>query len=293
MTWGLKGLLKRALELPGGEITDVAPAGRARIRYNETTGELESSVDGAAYGPLVPASAGPWERVGTDVYPDSTTWNVTIGAAAVVGSEKLRVTGGEVRFESGLTLTGGSIDLDPTGPVDLEMDTDQLLNVVLAPRTPGTPGSAFRLQTNGAENILAVASSSGTFGQITIGGGANRPVVFPGTNAQAFQVQGNAFFSEPVQLTKEIDYLESASDPTNVNNHGYLYCKEDGARTELYYREGNSGDVTQLTNPEIAAYTTTNVSTDRSFDADTVAIAELADVVGTLIADLQAYGLLG
>lgn len=41
-----------------------------------------------------------------------------------------------------------------------------------------------------------------------------------------------------------------------------------------------------------SAYTPTNVTTDRSFDADTVAIAELADVVGTLIADLQAKGLI-
>lgn len=35
-------------------------------------------------------------------------------------------------------------------------------------------------------------------------------------------------------------------------------------------------------------YTASNVTTDRSFDADTVAIAELADIVGTLIADLRA-----
>lgn len=41
-----------------------------------------------------------------------------------------------------------------------------------------------------------------------------------------------------------------------------------------------------------AAYTPTNVTTDRSYDADTVLVAELADVVGTLIADLQTYGLL-
>lgn len=39
-------------------------------------------------------------------------------------------------------------------------------------------------------------------------------------------------------------------------------------------------------------YTPTNVTTDRAFDADTVAIAELADVVGTLIADLQSSGVL-
>lgn len=43
---------------------------------------------------------------------------------------------------------------------------------------------------------------------------------------------------------------------------------------------------------QAAAYTPTNVTPDRSFDADTVAITELADIVGTLIADLQSYGLL-
>lgn len=38
-------------------------------------------------------------------------------------------------------------------------------------------------------------------------------------------------------------------------------------------------------------YTVSNVTTDRSYDADTVLIAELADVVGTLIADLQSRGI--
>lgn len=42
-----------------------------------------------------------------------------------------------------------------------------------------------------------------------------------------------------------------------------------------------------------AAYSPTNVTTDRAFDADTVLVAELADVVGTLIADLKALGLVG
>lgn len=37
-------------------------------------------------------------------------------------------------------------------------------------------------------------------------------------------------------------------------------------------------------------YNTTNVTTDREFDANTVTLAELADVVGTLIADLKAAG---
>jgi hypothetical protein len=42
-----------------------------------------------------------------------------------------------------------------------------------------------------------------------------------------------------------------------------------------------------------AAYTPTNVTTDRSYDANSTSIDELADVLGTVIADLQAKGILG
>lgn len=43
---------------------------------------------------------------------------------------------------------------------------------------------------------------------------------------------------------------------------------------------------------QASAYTPTNVSTDRSYDANATSIDELADVLGTLIADLKGYGLL-
>jgi hypothetical protein len=43
---------------------------------------------------------------------------------------------------------------------------------------------------------------------------------------------------------------------------------------------------------QAAAYTPTNVTTDRAYDANSTTIDELADVLGTLIADLQSYGLL-
>ncbi len=42
-----------------------------------------------------------------------------------------------------------------------------------------------------------------------------------------------------------------------------------------------------------AAYTPTNVVSDRTYDADATSVAELADVLGTLIADLQALGPIG
>ena len=39
-----------------------------------------------------------------------------------------------------------------------------------------------------------------------------------------------------------------------------------------------------------APYTVTNAITDRSFDADNTTVAELADVVATIIDDLKTYG---
>ena len=42
-----------------------------------------------------------------------------------------------------------------------------------------------------------------------------------------------------------------------------------------------------------AAYTPTNVVTDRAYDANATTLAEIADVLGTVIADLQATGLFG
>lgn len=42
-----------------------------------------------------------------------------------------------------------------------------------------------------------------------------------------------------------------------------------------------------------AAYTTTNVATDRSYDANVTSLDEIADVLGTLIADLKSIGLIG
>jgi|TARA_R110002020_G_scaffold48763_8_gene139009 hypothetical protein len=52
-----------------------------------------------------------------------------------------------------------------------------------------------------------------------------------------------------------------------------------------------------ISNTNLAAnsstYTMTNVTTDRTLDADSTTTAELADVLGTLITDLKNRGVLG
>lgn len=44
---------------------------------------------------------------------------------------------------------------------------------------------------------------------------------------------------------------------------------------------------------QTAAYTPSNVSPDRSYDASSTTVGELANVLGTLISDLQDFGFLG
>ena len=42
-----------------------------------------------------------------------------------------------------------------------------------------------------------------------------------------------------------------------------------------------------------STYTVSNVTTDRAFDADSTTLAEIADVLGTLITDLKNRGIVG
>lgn len=44
---------------------------------------------------------------------------------------------------------------------------------------------------------------------------------------------------------------------------------------------------------QATAYTATNVTEDRSFDANATTVNELADVVGTMLSDLRDRGILG
>ena len=58
-------------------------------------------------------------------------------------------------------------------------------------------------------------------------------------------------------------------------------------------QERSLGSLGRLQAGGANTYTETNVTPDRSFDADTVTVAKLADIVGTLISDLRAKGIVG
>lgn len=65
----------------------------------------------------------------------------------------------------------------------------------------------------------------------------------------------------------------------------------NGSHTDILDTQGAtiSGKLFRITTP--GTYTPTNVTTDRSFDANATSMDELADVLGSLIVDLQTLGL--
>jgi len=74
--------------------------------------------------------------------------------------------------------------------------------------------------------------------------------------------------------------------PTPPNNYDSRWANQLVNQLEL-----------NLSSTNLAAskdrYTITNVTADRTYDADSTSTAELADVLGTLINDLRERGLIG
>jgi hypothetical protein len=112
---------------------------------------------------------------------------------------------------------------------------------------------------------------------------ANR--FFDNSNASNSNISFNGFndFIPSTANTIRVSSGSNISITNVVSNSSTTIVSHGGlARTSNIIKFGD-------TSP---SYTATNVTTDRAFDADTVAVAELADIVGTLIADLRNNGLI-
>ena len=127
-----------------------------------------------------------------------------------------------------------------------------------------------------ATTAAYASGSNNIAGGIAIGVAQNLEIYFTGSNAviDPDNVTGGARVF--IGVTGDDDMLLNEIEIDGDLNH-------DGTNIGFF----GTAPVAQA-----AAYTPTNVTTDRSYDADATTVAELADVLGTLIADLQAYGLL-
>jgi hypothetical protein len=77
-----------------------------------------------------------------------------------------------------------------------------------------------------------------------------------------------------------------------VLNDGADWTPGGNSTLTLAYVAGKWREIGRSYGASTGAYTVTNLTTDRAYDADTVTVGELADVVGTLIADLNTRGVI-
>jgi hypothetical protein len=133
------------------------------------------------------------------------------------------------------------------------------------------------------------------------------------TGRFGFNFWGNSAFFEAGKLiaTVEYFYFNDAANAgeirsyvtssnvvrihSSINNWMAHYSSNGTAGVTGTLKAGATATEGVITNlgTLTSAYTTTNVTTDRSYDANATTLDEIADVLGTLIADLKAKSILG
>lgn len=97
------------------------------------------------------------------------------------------------------------------------------------------------------------------------------------------------------QGTNRYGLLVTSNPSGGTLNYAARFTGSAGVRIDgLFEHTGTTFGIfgtTPATQPP--AYTPTNVTTDRTYDANSTTVNELADVLGTLIADLQSLGVVG
>jgi len=127
--------------------------------------------------------------------------------------------------------------------------------------------------------------------RFTVGGSGNRLVITAAANIGV----GVASPSAKIDLgAGDIEFTEMTAPGAGGANTTRLYAEDDGGGTtqqKVVFSSGNTVIIAK--DGGLQTYTPTNVTTDRSFDADSTTLAEIADVLGTLINDFQTAGILG
>ncbi len=257
---------------------------------------------------------------------------LTSGTGTTVAGDVEIQTGGTPRVTISPTLTTLATALaittanpaSSTGTIRLAKDVTVLM------RNDANSADNAVLAYSGASNILQIGPQAAGGPGLSLGGnttiqffvsGSQRLLLSAtsltgGTTLAALQLTGsvaNQFIgaqntsNTPANLTIGASGKASGtgSGADLVLRGGRFSTSGTGGAVRLQYNPDDASPVDRLVVDSAgigffgvtpvaraSAYTPTNVTPDRAFDADTVAIAELADVVGTLIADLQAYGLL-
>lgn len=260
-----------------------------------------------------------------DVEDLSISGTLSVTGATALGST-LAVTGAATLSSTcaitGNATVGGTLGVTGASTLTGNVTASGTLAVTDASTLTGNVSCGGTLGVTGASTLTGNVSCGGTLGvtgastlsgdvtlgsatpTLTVGNSSGSPTqhFLKSDAGTAYQFWYSAAVSRAaVGLNASEDMLfltyDAAGDPVGTTTYATLTgnwtfpaaVEIDG---DLNHDGSNVGlfGVTPAARP--AAYTITNDATDRTFNADTVAVAELADVVATVIKDLTTIGAL-
>jgi len=194
---------------------------------------------------------------------------VTGGAASIIES----LAAGTGSFAQGVADAGGIIRTSGAGALAQGEANGAGSNLI------ASAAGSLACGTASAGNAITASG----IGSLAMGSSAAGAIGASATNAFQFGVGTNSQASS-LSVGTGPRFKGTVGAPTTPRNGDYYV---DGSGFVVI----RSGAV-NIVLDQSPAYTPTNVVTDRSYNANSTTIDELADVLGTLIADLQATGIL-
>ena len=172
--------------------------------------------------------------------------------------------------------------------------TDTPSEIVFGTTPDGSSTSADRWKIDSSGHLLATTDNAYDIGA----SGDTRPKDYYGSGIITLGTSPAA--AGQIRLPNNT-YIAFRNAANNANVAGIEVDTSDqirigsGASTKVKIADNSAGKIgffgaAVASRP--SAYTPTNVSADRAYDANATTTDELADVLGTLIADLQTLGLL-
>jgi hypothetical protein len=221
--------------------------------------------------------------------------NVAIGASAP--STKLHVQAGNIRVATGQGLEFGGtaetiIGTSATQTIEFTSGSTARMKLTTSTFSPSSDGAtnfgstSLRWGSGFFSSKVGIGIAATLTGQLHIGAGS--------TTAS----------SAPIKLTSGTVMTTAEAGAIEFTTDDFFATITTGAARKAFILDNG----TRLTSGKIpiattngrlidltasSAYTPTNVTTDRAYDANATTLDEVADVLGTVIADLQAKGILG
>lgn len=188
-----------------------------------------------------------------------------------------------------------------TAPTNTFMVRGNPVSEILASFQTISNGSAYvRVIVQGNSNAAAgfdlINNATGiAWKVVNVGNGPGGSALgFRSSGSQQVWVTQNSNFllgasTQPTTGTMTLVFGDGTIPATMASNTAGIYANDVGGTVNIF-GINEAGESTRLTYPAPQTYTEVTAGALRTFDSTTVTLPQLADVVGTMIADLRARG---